>query len=56
MKPMLEGYTADLSEYDPNGQCNNSSMWLSINGHYAFLRQNIIPIDMEAIPDHQIKP
>ena len=56
MKPMLEGYTADLSEYDPNGQCNNSSMWLPINGHYAFLRQNIIPIDMEAIPDHQIKP
>ena len=56
MKPMLEGYTADLSEYDPNGQCDNSSMWLSINGHQAFLRQNIIPIDMEAIPDHQVKP
>lgn len=56
MKPMLEGYTADLSEYDPNGQCNNSYMWVSINGHQAFLRQNIIPIDMEAIPDHQIKP
>lgn len=56
MKPMLEGYTADLSEYDPNGQCNNPYMWVSINGRQAFLRQNIIPIDMEAIPDHQIKP
>lgn len=56
MRPMLDGYTADLSEYDPNGQCNNSYMWVSINGHQAFLRQNIIPIDMEAIPDHQIKP
>ena len=54
LRPMLEGYTADLSAYDPNGQCNNSSMWISINGHQAFLRQNIVPVDMEAIPDHQI--
>lgn len=54
LQPMLAGYTADLSEYDPNGECNNSSMWISFNNHAVFLRQNLIEVDMGAIPDHQI--
>ena len=54
LKPTLEGFTMNLSEYDPDGMCNDSQAWLSINGRYVFLRQTTIPIDMGAIPDHQI--
>lgn len=53
-KPILKDYITDLTEYDPNHQCNNSSMWVDVNNKSIFLRQTTIPIDMDAIPDHQI--
>lgn len=53
-KPILKDYITNLMEYDPDHQCNNSSMWADVNNKSIFLRQTTIPIDMEAIPDHQI--
>lgn len=60
LEPMLDGYTADLSQYDPNNKCNDSSMWKQIyNGDgmptkIVFLRQNVLDIDSASIPDHRI--
>lgn len=54
LRPAMAGYTMDLSEYDPNNQCNNGSMWVWYKNHSVFLRQNLIEVDVNAIPDHQI--
>lgn len=54
LRPMLKGYTANLSEYDPNNQCDNPSMWVNYNDNVIFLRQNIIEIDIESIPNNRI--
>lgn len=60
LEPMLDRYTADLSQYDPNNKCNDSRMWIKIydsNGdssEIVFLRQNVLDIDSASIPDHRI--
>lgn len=54
LKPLLDGYTADLKDYDPDHQCNLPSMWIAAEGKTIFMRQTSLPIDMDAIPDHQI--
>ena len=54
LKPLLDGYTANLSDYDPDHQCNSPSMWIAAAGKTVFMRQTSLPIDMDAIPDHQI--
>ena len=54
LRPMLKGYTADLSKYDPNGQCDNPSMWVNYDDNVIFLRQNTIEIDIESIPNNRI--
>ena len=53
-KPVLEGFTADLSDYDPDHNCNDSSMWIAVDGKPVFMRQTTIPLDMNEVPDHQI--
>ena len=53
-KPVLEGFTADLSDYDPDHNCNDSSMWIAVDGKSVFMRQTTIPLDMNEVPDHQI--
>lgn len=54
MRPCMEGYTLDLSSYDPNNKCNDRSMWKMFDNYWVFLRQNIIEVDTESIPDHPI--
>lgn len=53
-KDMLRGYTSDLTEYDPDHQCNNSNMWVYANNRSIFLNQTPTPIDLNSIPDHKI--
>ena len=52
----LDSYMTDLSEYDPDGNYNNSTYWRYItkedgksNAQY-FMRQNIIDVNTAAIP------
>ena len=52
----LDNYMTDLSEYDPDGNYNNSNYWMYLtkedgnsNMQY-FMRQNIIDINTAAIP------
>lgn len=53
---LKDEYIADLSMYDPDNNCNNSSMWITIyddNKHeytMIFLRQNIIEVNTSVIP------
>lgn len=54
LRPMLKGYTANLSEYDPNNQCDNPSMWVNYDDNAIFLRQNLIEIDTDSIPNNRI--
>lgn len=54
MRPCMEGYTLDLSSYDPNNKCNDRSMWKMFDNYWVFLRQNLIQVDTESIPDHPI--
>lgn len=54
LRPMLEGYTTDLSSYDPDHKCNDSTMWLYINNKSVFLKQTPTPINLDEIPDHRI--
>ena len=52
----LDNYMADLSEYDPDGNYNNSKYWIYLtkeDGNSSmqyFMRQNIIDINTAAIP------
>ena len=53
---LKDDYIANLSTYDPDNNCNNSSMWLTLyddNKHeytMIFLRQNIIEVNTSVIP------
>ena len=52
----LDNYMTDLSEYDPDGNYNNSKYWIYLtkeDGNSSmqyFMRQNIIDINTAAIP------
>lgn len=56
LRPMLDNYLADLSAYDPDGQYNNTSMWIGLydgynTSRYMFLRQNIVEVNTGVIPN-----
>lgn len=58
LRPMLDKYLADLSEYDPDNAFGNTRYnWVGISddgsgytNKYIFLRQSIVPVNIEAIP------
>ena len=56
LRPMLDKYLADLSEYDNDGAYKNTRMWIPIyDGYnttkYIFMRQNIIEVNTSVIPN-----
>ena len=56
LRPMLDKYLADLSEYDNDGAYKNTRMWIPIydgynTSKYIFMRQNIIEVNTSVIPN-----
>ena len=56
LRPMLDNYLADLSEYDNDGGYKNTKMWIPIydgynTSKYIFMRQNIIEVNTSVIPN-----
>ena len=56
LRPMLDKYLADLSEYDNDGAYKNTKMWIPIydgygTSKYIFMRQNIVEVNTGVIPN-----
>ena len=56
LRPMLDNYLADLSEYDNDGGYKNTKMWIPIydgydTSKYIFMRQNIVEVNTGVIPN-----
>ena len=56
LRPMLDQYLADLSEYDNDGAYKNTKMWIPIydgygTSKYIFMRQNIVEVNTGVIPN-----
>lgn len=56
LRPMLDKYLADLSEYDNDGAYKNTRMWIPIydgydTSKYIFMRQNIVEVNTGVIPN-----